>query len=170
VDLRVQPPLPDVVEIVRNLRERDRAEIFACQFGDDPVGFGQQVCAAGAFQWGAYIDGRPVAIIGAMPRWPRVWSMFAFGTDEWDKVVLTLTKHARRFILPALYRSGAHRLECAALEAHEDARKWITFLGGQEETRLANYGKNGECFVGFVWMRDDIARAIAPRKPTVRIR
>lgn len=155
VDLRAEPPLPDVVHVVRNLRERDRQEIFACEYGEDPVDFSRRVCSYGAFQWGAYVGGQPVAVIGAVPKWPRVWQVFAFGTDDWLKVVLTLTRHARRFMVPAIWRSGGHRIECAAMETHTDSRRWLErSFGARPEVLLANYGKNGENFVNYVLTRN----------------
>jgi hypothetical protein len=166
VDLRAEPPFPDVLHVVRNLRERDRVEIFACEYGEDPVDFARRTCSLGAFQWGAYLDGKPVAVIGAVPKWPNVWQVFAFGTDDWPKVVLTLTRHARRFMVPAMFRAGAHRLECAALETHADSRRWLErCFGAKPEVLLAHYGKNGENFVNYVVTREPTkpSKTVSPR-------
>lgn len=154
VTLKAEPPREDVEYIIANLRERDRAEIFATKWvDDDHSALVEAILHAGAFQWAAYLDGEPVAMIGATPRWPGVWSMWAFGTDKWPRVARRLTKHAKRFMFPALMNAGAIRADCYALETHADARRWLTALGAIEEQRLANWGKNGETFVCYCWLR-----------------
>lgn len=135
------------------MRARDRDEIYATRFGADPAEVARDAVNTGAFRWGAYLDGRPVAAIGAFPRWPNVWTVWAYGTDEWPHVILSLTRHVRRFMLPALYRAGAIRADCLALEAHMDARHWLEHLGAEPEKRLDNWGKNGQTFISYVWRR-----------------
>lgn len=168
VELRVEPDFLDCLRVAENLRESDRAELFATIFGDDPKTLATRAVASGGFRWGAYLDGEPVALIGAMPLWPRVWQAWAYGTDDWPKVALTLTRHVRNFMLPALLRSGAHRVQAASLGTHTSAHAWLKKLGARPECRLANYGKNGEDFVNFVWTRKTAKRAIRPRTPTSR--
>lgn len=154
VFLRAQPPLADMLHITSHLRDRDREEIFATRYGEEPKDLARDATFSGAFRWIAYHDGVPTAAIGAVPRWPNVWTVWAFGTDDWDKTVLTLTRHVRRFMIPAIYGSGAIRADCLALAAHEDARKWLTALGATPEKVLDNWGKNGEAFVSYCWTRE----------------
>lgn len=163
IELRPTPSFEDSLRVVQNLRDRDRDEIFATRWTDDPAAVARDVVATGDFRWGAYVDGRPVALIGAFPRWPRVWTMWAFGTDEWDKVVLALTRHARRFMMPAIFNSGAIRADCYALASHHDARRWLVYLGAAPEKFLDNYGKNGEKFVCYCWTREQ-AKRLLPRR------
>ena len=152
-ELRVEPPFADMLTIARNLRERDREELMATRYGDDPADVARDACNSGAFRWAAYVDGRPVAAIGAFPRWPRVWSAWAYGTDEWPKVVRLVTRHARNFMMPAVYNSGALRMDALSMESHHDARAWLEYLGAEPLNVLANWGKNGETFVSYVWTR-----------------
>jgi hypothetical protein len=153
VELRANPPIRDLVKIISNLRERDREEIFATRYTDDPLDIAHSVKMAGDFCWVAYVDDVPVAVIGAMPRWPRVWSAFAFGTDRWDETILALTRHARRFIFPALVNSGAHRIDAVTLGTHTDAHGWLQYLGMKKEFSLDKYGRRGEKFVMYAWTR-----------------
>lgn len=154
VVLKHKPPLADLLHITHNLRERDREEIYATRFDEDRRVLANDVAFSGDFRWAAYLDGVPVAAIGAVPRWPRVWTVWAFGTDDWNKVVLTLTKHVRNFMIPAILNAGAIRADCMALSTHEDARKWLTALGATPEKVLDNWGKNGEAFVSYCWTRE----------------
>lgn len=153
VELRTEPPFEDMLAIAQNLRARDREELFATRYGNDPADVARDATLSGAFRWGAYLDGRPVAAVGAFPRWPNVWTAWAYGTDDWPRVVLTLTRHVRRFMIPALYRSGAIRVDAMALASHYDARKWLVSLGAEPEVTLDKWGKNGQTFVNYVWTR-----------------
>lgn len=162
-ELRAEPPFEDMLDIAKNLRARDRQEIFACRYGEDPAELARDATNSGAFRWGAYVDGKPVAAIGAVPRWPRVWSVWAYGTDEWPKVAVLLTRHARRFMMPALYRSGAIRVDARALATHTDARAWLEYLGAEPKEVLDKWGKNGETFVNYVWTREQTKALLLER-------
>lgn len=140
--------------IAENLRARDREEIYATRWGDDPEQLARDTFAAGDFQWIAWVDGVPVASIGAFPSWPGVWTCWAYGTDDWNKVAITLTKHVRRSMIPTLVEMGAHRVQCHALEKHIVARAWLESLGAEPEVRLDNYGRQGQTFVLYSWRQD----------------
>lgn len=160
IELRPEPPYEDVLKIARNMRKRDREEIYATRFGENPEQVTAEVVASGAFRWAAYIEGKPVAAIGAVPRWPGVWTVWAFGTADWSKVTLALTRHVRRFMMPAIFHSGAHRVDCMALAKHTDARRWLEALGAEPETTLDNWGRNGEKFVCYRWTRKTAQRFV----------
>lgn len=145
--------LAGLTYIAKFLRERDREEVFALRYDEDPARLAMDTYNCGDFQWIAYLDGRPVASIGAFPVWPNVWTVWAYGTDDWPKVALTLTKHVRRFMIPGLVNAGARRAHCFAMASHDDARRWLTALGAEEEAKLDNYGKDGQAFVCYSWRR-----------------
>lgn len=149
-----------MLHIANNLRARDREELFATRYGNDPADVARDAVQTGAFRWGAYLDGEPIAAIGAMPRWPRVWSAWSYGTDKWPRAALTLTKHVRGFMLPALYHAGAIRVDALSLGSHTDARRWLELLGAEAEISLDNWGRNGETFVNYVWTRKKTKRLI----------
>lgn len=138
--------------VIHHMRQRDQDEIYAQRWSDDPgayledqmIWMGEMCCI-----WTH--DGIPVSCQGVLPFWPGVWGMFAYGTDLWPRVVLDMTKHAFRFIVPALLAVKAHRVECRALATHTESRRWIEFLGAREEAVLKAYGKRQEDFVLYVW-------------------
>ncbi|MBN9347259.1 MAG: hypothetical protein J0I48_13835 [Devosia sp.] len=163
------PPLEDVHWVALRMRDRDREEIFATQWTDDVVELVEAVRASGTFRWGVYIGSRPVAMIGAAPRWPRVWNAWAFGTDEWPRVVKTVTRHVRDFMIPGLHNAGAIRVDATALESHTDARRWLTALGATPGMPLANHGKDGQTFVTYSWLRQDLLAAPATAVPTLEL-
>lgn len=155
-----EPPYEDVLHIAEFMRERDREEIFATRWNDNPEFVARDVDHSGAFRWAAYLDDEPVAAIGAHPRWPNVWTAWAFGTDLWPKASVTLTRHVRRFMLPALFNAGAVRVDCLALQSNQNACRWLEYLGAFPEKTLDFWGKNGETFVSYVWTRQNAKRII----------
>lgn len=157
VQLIPEPPPEDVHWVAANMRDSDRAEIYATQWTDTPEELAAAVVASGAFRWGAYINGRPVAMIGAAPRWPGSWQAWAFGTNEFPRVALTLTRHARRFMQPALINAGARRMDAYALASHAESNGWLRALGATPGNVLDSWGKQGETFVCYTWLRNPIA-------------
>jgi hypothetical protein len=145
--------------VVTHMRDRDRAEIYALRWDDDPETVIHELTSVcGAMCWVWEWDGVPVSIQGVVPQRPGVWSMFAFGTDQWRRVIRDMTRHAERFIKPALRRALARRVECRALASHTDSRRWIEHLGAHLEYVLPHYGRADETFVSYVWFPMDADR------------
>lgn len=160
ITLRAEPGFRDLLFIAEHLRERDREELFATRYGNNVEDLARDATMAGAMRWAAYADEEPVAAFGAVPRWPGVWTAWAYGTDRFPEAILTITRHIRRFMLPALYNSGVHRVDALALAAHTDARRWLESLGAEQEFLLDKYGRSGETFVSYVWTREKTKRLI----------
>lgn len=156
IEVVAEPCEADVLFVADNLRERDRREILATQWTDSPEELAQAVMASGSFRWGVYVDGRPVAMIGAVPRWPNVWSMWAFGTDDFPSGFRALHKHAKRFMIPALVNHGAIRGDCWVLAENVDTRGWLESLGFTPGSPVDNWGRNGQTFILYSWLRKDL--------------
>lgn len=156
------PELPQidaaaVDHILANLRASDRRELEATNWSLD--GLAERVMNTQDFAFFAAHRDTPAALIGAVPMWPKVWSVFAFGTDDFQKVGLRLTKFARRYIIPAVLNSGAHRMECASIEGHDEAHRWLEALGFHRECSMMCYGRDGETFYRYVMLGgDDVLR------------
>lgn len=153
IEIRPEPEFEDVLIVASQMRERDAEEIYALRYHEDPELLAGEVVHSGAFRWGAYIDGEPVAMFGAYPMWPGVWSVWSFGTDRWSRVAPAMARFMKSFITPALINAGAHRVFCWSMEAHTDACRWLEFLGAKPEATLDNYGKNRQRFVCYGWTR-----------------
>lgn len=159
--LIAEPPFEDCLHVARNLRDRDREELCATTYDETPEFFARTAANTGAMRWCAYADdGEPIALQGVFPRWPGVWTAWAYGTDRWKEAVLALTRNSRRFVLPALYNANAHRVDAFSLASHTDARDWLSFLGAKPTNRLDKWGKNGEDFTCYVWTRETMRRLI----------
>ena len=154
-----KPDLPAVQFITRNMREWDRAEIYAMRWGDDPDALAADMVAISQFGFVMGVD-RPIAMVGATPLWGGVWSVWAFATDEFRLIQIGLTKFIKRRIIPALYDAGAHRAQCWSIEGHTEAHAWLEFLSAvkQEGPPVKGLGRNGEDFRLYAWSRDDVYR------------
>lgn len=153
VVLRQGPDLLALTMIARRLRTADQRECFGLSYDDSPDSLAIRTHQAGPFQWTAWHDGVPVASIGAHTNWPGVWTCWAYGTDRWDKVALSLTKHVLRYMIPALHETGAHRVQCHADADHEVSRRWLTFMGAKCGEPLDFFGKNGQTYHCYWWDR-----------------
>lgn len=106
----------------------------------------------------AWFEGAPVAMIGAAPLHPTRWVAYAFGTEQWDRVVLTLTKYARRVMAPELLARGVRRLECSSHERHTKAHGWLKRLGATPEGMQPAVGRDGSAYITFRWLSEDVRR------------
>jgi hypothetical protein len=139
--------LAGALHIVANLREWDRREIFACKWSDDPELVANQVVNIPGPKWMALCDDRPAALMGCMPLWPGVFAPWCFGTDDFRRVSLLLTRLGRRAIIPGVRASGGHRMEAKSLDGHEDAQAWLErCFGFEREATHRGYGRAGETF------------------------
>lgn len=148
-----EPSHAELLHVCRNLRAKSREEIFGIFDGtveDLARGFrGRGV------QWVGYHAGRPAAILGAFPEHPGVWSMYGFGTDDWIKIWRAVTRTALRDLMPDIRARGAHRIHSLTLSDHKDTHRWIGLLGATHETPMPAYGKEGQDYTMFAWVKED---------------
>jgi hypothetical protein len=141
-----------VMRVCSNMRPADREEIFALRWSDNPMDLAEDTLAVRGPKWVAHVDKYgPVAVYGAAPMWPGVWSLWLYGTPDFDRCGGSLSRHLRRVMMPALAIAGAHRAEARSLSTHTEAHSWLERLGGRREATLHGYGKNGEDFEVFAW-------------------
>jgi hypothetical protein len=141
--------------IVGRLRQIDRKEIFATREDTDEEHLLfdlMYVAEKPGLHFTAFAgDGEPVAVFGYSRLREGVATLFAFGTDRWKEVVLSMTKVILRVIFPTLTDEGYHRADCAALKERADTAKWLPFLGLSCEAVLAGFGSQREDFSLYVW-------------------
>jgi hypothetical protein len=146
--------LHDLLYVAHHMREWDRREIYASRWRDDPEELALDCWRHRETAWVAFPDGldRPVAAVGAVERWPSVWSVWMFGTDDLSLAGLSLHRFVKRDMIPALRGSGARRADCMSLDGHTDAHAWLTRLGARRTTEpFLNWGRGGETFWQFYW-------------------
>lgn len=145
------PDFASVAYIARNMRKADRDEVYNVIGHNNPFLLAQQALDAGRMGSSvcAHRDNRPIAVLGFMARHPGVGSVFAFGTDEFPRVALTLTRYALRVMRPALIASGFHRVQCESRIDHHDAHAWLERLGFKREGILKAFGSDGSDYIQF---------------------
>lgn len=152
-----------------NMRARDGAEIFGMRPHDNPLLLAHEVLAAavrGRAQI-AFHAGRPAAIVGVTSMWPRVWTIWAFGTDAWREVAVDVARHARNDLKPWLLKRGAHRVQCESRFDHVEAHALLERFGAVREAVLKSYGRDGADYFLYAWRREDVlCQAEYPRPET----
>lgn len=93
--------------------------------------------------------GQPAAVLGVCPVHPGVCTGFAFGTNAFPHVALSLTRYALSVMRPALIAAGFHRIECKSRFDHHDAHRWLERLGFANEGQLRRYGADGSDYFQF---------------------
>lgn len=148
----------DLCYVARHMRETDFAEFSAVSTATNreelvDVLMGryasrpETICAS--------TKAGPVAIGAALEVRPNVLALMFFATDEFPSIAYPLTRFIKQRLFPPLVAAGVHRIEAISIEGYTQAQRWLGVLGLKPETGpLRNYGKNGEAFVQFSWVKD----------------
>jgi len=137
------------------MREADQAEIYGMRSHDNPMQLAKEVVIAATFGKAAVAkhNGLPAAVVGVSPIWPGVWEAWAFGTDDWQKCAVSVTRYALGVLRPFILSRGAHRMHCASRIDHTEAHRWLQVLGAKPESILSGYGRDGSDYIMFAWRR-----------------
>lgn len=149
-----KPSLTELKYVCQHMRERSREEMYLRWPNDDPLDLAYSYFQKNDFMWVGYYDGKPAAIIGGYPVGPQAWTLFGFGTDDYEKILRTVTKHAIRFMMPAIKATGAEIAGCISPVDHIETHRWLEWLGAVEDQILPGYGKNGEDCILFAWTKE----------------
>jgi hypothetical protein len=155
--MKVGPLTADQIRYVaERMRDRDLAEFSAMSYFDDRESAARYLADSYAEYPGLECvtldDGTPVGVGGVIWVRPNVASMLFFATDDFDKIVVSLTRHsAKNIFAPA--KVIAHRIECFSLASYTQMQQWVELFGLRKEAVLSQYGKNGEDFFVYAWVR-----------------
>lgn len=127
---------------VSHARTRQQlADVMVDLYGEHPGG----MCAYGAegpIAIGALIEGRP-----------NVMTLMFFATEAMADIAIPLTRFIRKTLFPRYREEGVHRIECISIDGHDEAHRWIEILGLKREAEFPGYGKHGEGFHQFAWVK-----------------
>ena len=161
--------VPAIAHVVENMREMDRKEIFGLRWSDDPMALVDDCMRRPGLDYMFFLEGIPVAIVGAKFDRPHVASVYMFATDNFPKIGKMMTKFIIRVIIPALVESGVHRAHCIAHADYHEVHKWLEGLGATKETTHTAFGRSGDDYVQYVWIVVDRERKyVFRRKRTPR--
>ena len=144
-----------IYDIALNMRERDYEECSALSFAENRHELAEEIARLGLSLR------RPLCAaqkkkVGSqrfyMPLRHGVWNMGLIATDQFNKIHLSLTRLIIKSIIPILDNAGAHRVEAQSIAGYSSVHNWLKFLG-LEESVIKGYGKNGEDFVNFAYVR-----------------
>lgn len=150
----VAATLRDLSYVASNMRPEDRAECDA-QF-DEWIPEGLASVSLRDHAYIAEVNGNPEAAFGAGVFGHRgQWVAWSWMTPRGWRAVPQITEFVRSVMVPAVYAAGGQRVEARALEANASARRWLKRMGATERCSLPCYGKNGETFILYDWIRTD---------------
>ena len=149
----------DVRRVAANLRDKDVAEFLALSHAPDRHALAAQLLD----RWGGHPaaivvrdEEGPVCIGGGIEHRPNVITLMLFATDRFAGIALPLTRFVTRQLFYRWRVAGVHRIEAFSMEGHDEAHRWIELLGLDREAELTGYGRGGETFIQFAWVRDDV--------------
>lgn len=152
----------DVRFVAANLRDADAAEFLALTHAADRRALTDNLLD----RWGGHPQaivarsaGVPVAIGAGIEARPNVITLLMFATDRFPAVALGLTRFITRNLFERYRAAGVHRIEAVSMVGHEAAHRWIGALGLRREAELRGYGRDGQDFIQFAWVRDDVRPA-----------
>lgn len=142
--------------ILENLCEMDRTELLATAWNEDRLAddLAGRIMQGNVFAMVAW-DVRPITAFGIVPMSPGVGVAFAFSTKEYRRAIIPVTRFIRRIVIPKA-RANYHRIECRAL-ARPQADRWMSLIDAKPEATLKCFGKQGQDFVLYRWLRDEHA-------------
>jgi hypothetical protein len=144
-----------VRHVVEHMRESDRIEISATTPNMDPDELTSRIMLIADMVFVARHNDVPASCWGLMPMWPGVGYAFCFGTDDWGAVLLAMTRHVRRFMVPLLLDTGFHRVETRSLATRQDVGRWLEIFGAEAEAVMRGSGARGEDFILYSWLSDE---------------
>lgn len=145
-----------VASVAKRMRAADAREIYACRWTADPLTIASTVVEQARFGFVAWTAGGPAAVVACAEHWPGFYQVAMFATDDWPDVATITSRAARRWIKPAMLAAGGRRAEARSHAAHSEAHRWLTWLGFVAESRMPEFGRNGEEFILFVWRRNHV--------------
>ena len=146
----------DASYIAANMRPQDFSEIGCLwqRFDSRTLGVAAMETAVEGMVWSVWYEGQPAAAYGfshASPFDPEHWQAWAFGTDRFRRCTPLITRHICS--IRDVIEQDCRRLQVITLTEHGIAHGWIEALGATREGVLKSYGRGGEDFFVYSWVR-----------------
>lgn len=101
-------------------------------------------------------DGEPIGVGAMVYARPNVVTLMFFATEKFASIANPLAKFTKQRLFPQYRETGVHRIECVSMAGYTTMHRWIRLVGLQEEAVMRGYGRNGETFHQFAWVKDDV--------------
>lgn len=146
----------DIYAVALGMRSNDFAEFSALAWASSREELAKNLTA----RYGATgcilaraKDGTPVAVGDVVEIRPCVGSLLFFATDRFPEIAVPLTRFIVQRLFKELRAAGLHRIEAVSSSEHKQAHRWIKCLGLSHEATFPKYGKGGETFFQFSWVK-----------------
>lgn len=146
----------DASYIAANMRAEDFSEISCLWKAWDTrvLGTCAVKTAVPGMAWSVWYEGEPAAAYGfsqAAAFDPDHWQAWAFGTERFRRCVPLINRHLKS--IRSLIERDCRRLQVITHSEHDLSHRWIETLGGRQEGVLRSYGRGGEDFCVYAWVR-----------------
>jgi hypothetical protein len=85
---------------------------------------------------------------------PNVATLLFFATDDFGGAVAAdFTRFVKQRLFPGYVEKGVHRIECAALAEYDEMHRWLKVLGLVREAVMLGFGRGGETYMQFSWVK-----------------
>lgn len=143
--------------VAEQMRDSDVRELLALSWLDGP----ESLTAALVERYGpvglAVGNGAgPIAVGAVIEHRPHVLTLGLFATSAFVTIARPLARFVKRGLLAPAITGGAHRIEAVSWAEHRAAHRWIEALGLRQEAVYRKFGKNGEDFIQFAWVKKDV--------------
>lgn len=154
----------DIYHVALHMRDRDFEEIECVSWVSGREELASSIAEnylehENVYACGTQEDGA-IAILSYLPLRPGVWSVGMFATNDFKKVGKFLTRCIIKDIIPSLNNSNFHRVEAHSICGYEDIHNWLNFIGLKEECEIKGFGRNGENFKTFAFVKPKNMNAI----------
>lgn len=151
--------LEDIRYLVANLRKKARDEALASGWDGDVETISQSFWdLSKGYGYVGLHDGKPAYGGSVTEVYPGAFQFWSLATEDFAKIMLTVTKFVRRVMLPEIFQRGAWRVEARCIGGDDEVQKWMTLLGAKLEETQKSAGRNGEDFLIYVWSANDVRR------------
>lgn len=162
-EIYLHPSYSQILSVARDMREWDAAEIYPMLRSKTPEDLAAMSLAATIT--GIVRTDHPIICFGFNEAGPKFYNAFMFATDEYRDGILTLTRFARREMIPFLFEElGANRIEARSMLGHTSAQAWMRTLGAIDECEIIDRGENRETYIVFSITRTAYERGLTSKK------
>lgn len=151
------PNYGNVLSVAQRMRERDCAEFLAVSPFPDRAALAFNLSSRYGPREDTYVvmhSGQAEAVGAMVQHRPHVATLAFFTTDKFPEFAHDLTRFIVRRLFPQYRERGVHRIECVSIDGYAEVHRWIETLGLQREAIMPGYGRGGETFVQFAWVKE----------------
>jgi hypothetical protein len=111
----------------------------------------------GGIGWSVWLDGNPEFSFGFSPvsivLMPHLWTAWGWGSEKTDLIMPELSRWSKINLVKCLDIVGAKRIEARTIHHNFKHHRWLEWVGFRKECDLPEWGKDGERFVQYTWLR-----------------